>query len=195
WNDQSAENRRDFKKRSGIRRELRGFRRGFSGPFRNECDRRGRVDGSSPQAAKRDDQVKSINYGPAAILRREKFQEGAIHGPFLAEFLQSVLPACGLLNVIANQSDQKSRSATQGEHISPSIMAADENVGHGGEEKTNVVARVHQRRAHGAAFLGPVFGNERGPDRPFPSNSDAGHEPENRQAPYACSECRQQSEK
>src|SRR6202011_3102160 len=123
-------------------------------------------------------QITSINDGPAAVLRREKFQEGAVHRPFLAEFLQFIFPARRLVDIIANQADQKRGSAAQGEHVSPSIMAADENVGHGGKEKTNVVPLVHQRRAHRAAFLGPVFGTQRGPHRPLSSDSPSSHETE-----------------
>jgi len=73
--------------------------------------------------------------GPAAVLRREKFQEGAMHCPFLAEVLQFIFPARRLLDVVANQADQKRRSAAQREHISPSIVAADKNVGHRGKKK------------------------------------------------------------
>ena len=51
-------------------------------------------------------------------------------------------------------------------------MAANEIIGRGRQEKSNVVARVHQGGAHGSAFLGPIFGNEGCSDAPLSADAD-----------------------
>ena len=117
-----------------------------------------------------------------------------MHGPLPAKFLHLVFPARGLMHVIANQADQQRRNAAQREHGSPSVMAADENIRDAGKKKSDVVARVHQSRAHGAPLLGPIFGNERSSNRPFAANPDARHESKHRKAPDARGERGQQRE-
>src|SRR6202790_961813 len=88
------------------------------------------------------------------------------------------------MNVFGDEAAQQRRSARQREATSPSIVAADKEIGDRGKEKTEIVTRVHQRRAHRAALLGPVFGNQGSPHRPFSANSHTSHESKNRQAPY-----------
>ena len=170
------------------------FRSGSPGPLRDERHRRRRVHRSGPQAGERDDQVKTIDDRPAAILRRKKFQERAVHRPLPAEFLHFIFPARGLLHVVANQADQQRGHAAQREHGSPSVMAADKNIRDARKKKSDVVARVHQRRAHRAPLLGPILGNERGADRPFAADADSRHEAKHREAPDARGKRGQQRE-
>src|ERR1700693_3061293 len=79
-------------------------------------------------------------------------------------------------------------------HVPPAVSAADEVVCSGGQEKSEVIARVHQCRTHRAALFGPVLGYQRSADGPFSADAYAGQKPEERQRPNSRGERGQQSE-
>src|ERR1700736_4229440 len=103
-------------------------------------------------------------------------------------------PPCRFMDVIANKTYEQRRESAHHKHVSPPEAAADEIVGSGGEKKTEIVAGVHPSRALGSTFLGPFFGDEGRPDRPFSTNTHARQESQNREAPNAGGKCGQQGE-
>src|SRR5207245_11109074 len=62
------------------------------------------------------------------------------------------------------------------------------------EEEPYVIARVHQGRTHGSAFLGPVLGDERRSNSPLSANPDPGQKAKKRQGPNSGGERCQEGE-
>ena len=69
------------------------------------------------------------------------------------------------------------------EHPAPSVVGADEIVGHRGQEEPEVVAGVQDAGGHLPAILGQFFGHERRADRLFTAEPDAAQHAKDHQLP------------
>src|SRR5215471_16342501 len=94
-----------------------------------------------------------------------------MHSPLRSELFEFLLPAQRFLHVVANDRHQDRWSASQHEHVSPTKTAPNKIVGDRGQKKTEVVSGVHQSPTHSSALFRPVFGNERGSERPFSTDA------------------------
>src|SRR5258708_16652520 len=112
----------------------------------------------------------------------------AVHAAPLAELLLLGLPTHWFLNAAPNESYQKRRSSSHDEHGSPAVAAADKVVGCGGQEKSKIIACVHQCRAHGTALLRPVFSAKPRPDGPFSTDTYSRQQSKQRKSPHSRSE-------
>src|SRR5258708_37683430 len=91
----------------------------------------------------------------------------AVHAAPLAELLLLGLPTPWFLNAAPNESYQKRRSSSHDEHGSPAVAASAKVYGCGGQEKSKIIACVHQCRAPGTASFRPAFRDTRDPEGPF----------------------------
>src|SRR6266481_5378608 len=71
-----------------------------------------------------------------------------------------VRPTAWFVHAVANESNEQSGETSQHKHGTPAIRVANKIVGEGRQKKAEIVAGMHEPRAHLPAFLGPFLRDE-----------------------------------
>src|SRR5262249_33092954 len=188
---EASENRAEAEEHGRGRGNARGVGGGHAF-VRGEVGDGGRhVGGTRPKSDHRDQQQGAVDDRAATEGNRPQRGERLRGG----ELARLRVPARRFAHAVANERNQQRGRSTDGEDGPPSVPRTDGVVHDRGEERADVVAGVHPRRALASSRFGPLLSDENPADGPLAADPRAREKSKEGELPDAGRDAAEEGEK